>query len=196
MEQADKSALRRHFRAARNALSESQQQQAAQDLCHQLSTLSLFSKAKRIAVYLANDGELNLTPTITACWQLGIKTALPVLDPYRSGHLQFQHYHTNTPMNANRYGIAEPIYSANDCVRLNELNALFLPLVAFDSKGNRLGMGGGFYDRTLADLESADKPILIGIAHDCQHTEELPTEPWDIPLDYIVTPSLKLAAAG
>ena len=65
-----------------------------------------------------------------------------------------------------------------------------MPLVGFDNKGNRLGMGGGFYDRTLANLDRLSyRPLLIGVAHDCQQADALPVMQWDIPLNAIVTPT-------
>ncbi|BBN82699.1 hypothetical protein PA25_26840 [Pseudoalteromonas sp. A25] len=74
---------------------------------------------------------------------------------------------------------------------LYELDYLLMPLVAFDHLGNRLGMGGGYYDKTLARYykEHMKKPELIGLAHDCQKVEQLPTEAWDVPLQQIITPS-------
>ncbi len=64
-----------------------------------------------------------------------------------------------------------------------------MPLVAFDSQGQRLGMGGGFYDRTLAQTDLMKKsPLRIGLAHDCQYLDYLPVEPWDLPLAWVLTP--------
>ena len=68
---------------------------------------------------------------------------------------------------------------------LNELDIIFTPLVAFDRQGNRLGMGGGFYDRTLQQWQQKSF-IPVGLAHQCQQVEKLPVETWDIPLERIL----------
>ncbi len=93
-------------------------------------------------------------------------------------------------MKANRYGIFEPELNCSHICPVAELDFILTPLVAFDSQGNRLGMGGGYYDRTLAQIpdNAVKKPVLIGIAHQCQEVDALPIASWDVPLDYIVTP--------
>ena len=83
----------------------------------------------------------------------------------------------------NRYNIPEPPASAPRCA-VAELHIIFLPLVGWDLHGGRLGMGGGFYDRTLSGISG---PLLVGLAHDSQRVEEVPQESWDIRLDYIAT---------
>lgn len=92
-------------------------------------------------------------------------------------------------MIVNRFGIPEPDRNAK---RLPSrlLSVVLLPLVGFDSDGNRLGMGGGFYDRTFgyAIHSSARRPRLIGVAYECQRSADgLPRRPWDVPLDGVVT---------
>jgi 5-formyltetrahydrofolate cyclo-ligase len=93
-------------------------------------------------------------------------------------------------MRANRYGILEPKLNCSQICPLPELDYVLMPLVAFDKFGNRLGMGGGFYDRTLARLyeQHWQQPQLIGLAHACQQVDELPIESWDVPLKTIITP--------
>ena len=71
---------------------------------------------------------------------------------------------------------------------VNQLDIIFTPLVAFDSQGNRMGMGGGYYDRTLAHWQTNQTPYPIGLAHNCQLVEQLPVQAWDIPLAQIITP--------
>eukprot|EP00487_Bulimina_marginata_P005672 TRINITY_DN23975_c0_g1_i1.p1 TRINITY_DN23975_c0_g1~~TRINITY_DN23975_c0_g1_i1.p1 ORF type:complete len:119 (-),score=11.69 TRINITY_DN23975_c0_g1_i1:63-419(-) len=95
-------------------------------------------------------------------------------------------------MSTNRYGIFEPKLNCSQICPIEQLDILFTPLVAFDVQGNRLGMGGGFYDRTLAKYyqEQWQKPIVIGLAHECQKVDHVPTEAWDIPLKWIATPEL------
>ena len=90
----------------------------------------------------------------------------------------------------NRFGIKEPI--STDIINADQLDILFMPLVGFDKDKNRIGMGGGFYDRTLAfkkQQKMAKNPKLIGLAFDCQQVEQLEVQEWDVPLDVIITPS-------
>lgn len=90
----------------------------------------------------------------------------------------------------NRYGILEPRLNVLDVLPANQLDVICTPLVAFDGSGQRLGMGGGYYDRTLAPwYQSGNGAKPVGIAHDCQRVETLPVEAWDVPLPEILTPS-------
>jgi 5-formyltetrahydrofolate cyclo-ligase len=118
--------------------------------------------------------------------------SLPVLHPVCKGHLLFLEYGPHTTLVKNKYNIDEPELACHNVVPTSTIDVILMPLVGFDSKGNRLGMGGGYYDRTLAFTQltqfTQQIPILIGIAHDEQEVETLPFEPWDIPVDIIVTP--------
>lgn len=191
---AQRKSLRTAFRQARKQLTEQQQYGAAQALSERALSLPFWPQVKRIAAYLANDGEVSLSPLIAHCQSSGIAVTLPVLHPFTQKHLLFLDYQSDTPMTQNQFGIEEPVLSTQGIRLLSEHDVLLMPLVGFDSKGNRLGMGGGFYDRTLAFLESYYKPPrLIGIAHDCQQAESLPVESWDIPLNGILTPTQFIA---
>ncbi|MGJ8693716.1 MAG: 5-formyltetrahydrofolate cyclo-ligase [Thalassotalea sp.] len=144
--------------------------------------------ALKIALYLPNDSELDTTPFIHWCWQQNIEVYLPVVHPFSPGYLLFFRYQQNTQMINNRFGIPEPKLNISTLALIDELDIIFTPLVAFDHSGNRLGMGGGFYDRTLANVNCGNTAI-IGLAHDCQQVPLLPIEAWDIPLPEIITPS-------
>jgi len=187
--------LRQHIRSLRRSLSAEQQQQASMDLVQQLLPRPEVQQAQHIALYLTNDGELDTTPLIQALWQQGKSLYLPLLHPVVPGYLVFQLYTPETLLKPNQFGIGEPELNCSLLRPISQLDLIFTPLVAFDSQGQRLGMGGGFYDRTLSQLSSdtksadAKKPALIGLAHDCQHVESVPVEAWDIPLPAICTPS-------
>jgi len=96
-------------------------------------------------------------------------------------------------MVTNKYGILEPKLAVSEVLPVAQIDIIFTPLVAFDLTGARLGMGGGYYDRTLASTStnklSPSKPYPIGLAHDCQLVDHIPNEEWDIPLPEIVTPT-------
>jgi 5-formyltetrahydrofolate cyclo-ligase len=182
--------LRSHIRALRRSLSAEQQHQASLDLVQQLLPRPEIQQAQHIALYLTNDGELDTTPLIQALWQQGKSLYLPLLHPVVPGYLVFQLYTPDTVLTPNQFGIGEPELNCSLLRPVSQLDLMFTPLVAFDSQGQRLGMGGGFYDRTLSQLDSTvRKPQLIGLAHDCQHVEAVPVEAWDIPLPAICTPS-------
>jgi 5-formyltetrahydrofolate cyclo-ligase len=111
----------------------------------------------------------------------------PVL-PSRGRMLRFARIRRETPMTRNRFGIAEPLDARP--LRARQLDLLLMPLVGFDHRGFRLGMGGGFYDATLAFMRHRRnwrKPRLVGIAYECQRVESLPHDPWDMPLDAVLT---------
>jgi 5-formyltetrahydrofolate cyclo-ligase len=183
--------LRQTFRERRKSLSVSEQKQAAVQLVNQCQQLSLFAGCKRVAIYMTNDGELDTQPLINYLWELDIEVYLPVIHPFCDGHLLFLKYDENTHMRANHFGILEPKLNCSTLCPTNELDILFTPLVAFDEDGNRLGMGGGFYDRTLASLTNKipQTARVIGLALDIQKTLTLPIQAWDIPLPFILTPS-------
>ncbi len=179
--------LRSVMRKARRGLSKIQHKKSATNLKQQLSQNPHFKCAKRIALYLPNDGEVNTLPAIQQAWQYGQTVYLPVLDPIRKGYLWFVEYSADSRMRTNRFGIAEPDPRFNKRIHPRFLQAVGLPLVAFDSRGNRLGMGGGFYDRTFEFCRAEGvKPKLFGLAHQCQKVEHLPTESWDIQLSEII----------
>jgi 5-formyltetrahydrofolate cyclo-ligase len=144
--------------------------------------------AHTVALFLSFDGELDTQPLIEQLWRAGKKVYLPVLHPFSEGNLLFLHYHPHSELVVNRLKITEPKLDVRDVLPLSQLDVLITPLVAFDEQGQRLGMGGGFYDRTLQNWQQYGlQPV--GYAHDCQGVEALPVEKWDVPLPAVVTPS-------
>jgi 5-formyltetrahydrofolate cyclo-ligase len=184
-------ALRQHLRRQRRALSASEQKRHANRLCRNLKHQLWFRKAQNIALYLPNDGEISPEPLIHLCWQLGKSVYLPVLHPIHHNRLWFLPYRPGSPMRLNRYGISEPKLQRTPRTPAWALDLVFLPLVAFDIQGGRLGMGGGYYDRTLGfKLQYKGiirGPKLIGLAHNLQKVDCLTTESWDVPLTGIAT---------
>jgi len=187
--------IRQEVRTKRRQLNAEQQQEQADLLCKTLIAQIDLEHVKHIAIYLANDGELNTKPFINWCWKNKISVYLPVIHPFSKGHLLFLEYAKTSVMIKNKYGISEPKLDVRTIVAVNDIDIIFAPLVAFDQTGNRLGMGGGFYDRTLAvwylgyQQNKQTKPMPIGLAHNCQKVKAIPIENWDIPLPKIITPS-------
>lgn len=185
-----RNALRRELRRQRSSLSPSEQARAAGQLARNLAATRLFRTSRRIAVYLPNDGEIATHPVMTRLWAMGKECFLPMLSRLRHDRLWFAPYLPDTALAGNRFGIPEPVVPARAWVRAQELDLILMPLVAFDSQGNRLGMGGGYYDKSLAFLRHRQawrKPHLIGLAHDFQQVPRLEAFPWDIPLHAVVT---------
>ena len=184
--------LRKKVRDLRRNLSPEQQKAASHLLLGRIRQRLDFIRAKHIALYLPNDGEIDPQPLIRLCWKLGKTVYLPVLHPVAHNRLWFVPYHSNSEMITNVYGIKEPKLIASQRRNAWALSLVFLPLVAFDPQGNRMGMGGGYYDRTF-DFKAKNRglhgPDLIGLAHDLQKVKKLPVENWDIPLRSIITDS-------
>ncbi len=185
--QNSRSVVRNHYRQLRQALTTEAQVHAAQQCLTICQKEKVFDSIHTVACYLANDGELDPSYIIEYCWQQQIQVLLPILDPVRAGYLCFMPYERNTPMIVNKYGIAEPEYQAKKVVAVADIELIFTPLVAFDANGNRMGMGGGYYDRTLADLKNSSNTRLVGLAHNCQQAESLPVSSWDVPISAIAT---------
>jgi 5-formyltetrahydrofolate cyclo-ligase len=143
-----------------------------------------------VSFYFANDGEIDPHVSLRRAAAAGTVCLVPVLPAPGCRRLRFAEYVPGSPLVTNRFGIPEPRVSARALYDALELDAVLVPLVAFDIAGNRLGMGGGFYDATLALRASwtrLARPKVIGLAHECQRVERIDVEPWDIPLDRIAT---------
>lgn len=190
-----KKALRRSIRDKRNQLSGFHQIKAANNLVNQLNQQFWYRNSRHIAAYLANDGELSCSAVIRALHNSGKNVYLPVLHPINHRQLLFVKYDRHTPMRYNRFGIQEPLLKRSRLLPPEALDVILMPLVGFDLAGNRLGMGGGFYDTTLDKVVNQGwraSPWCAGLAHPCQQVETLPKEPWDVPLNAVVTPNFVL----
>lgn len=183
-----RSQLRQSMRLKRQSLTAGQQTQAAESIIPQALSLIESYQASHIAFYLPFNGEISPLPLMEQLLQQGKKLYLPLLHPFTSGQLLFLNYDCKTSLKFNRLRIQEPVLDVRNIIPLQELEMIFTPLVACDKAGNRLGMGGGFYDRTLAQ---APHLISVGLAHECQQVEQLPIESWDMPLDHIILGAAK-----
>ncbi len=180
--------IRQQIRQRRRALTPEQQTQFALQAADRMMAYTPVLLAQTVAVFLSFDGELDTRPLIDQLWRAGKRVYLPVLHPFSPGNLLFLHYHPSIDLVVNRLKIREPKLDVRDVLPLSRLDVLVTPLVAFDAAGQRLGMGGGFYDRTLQNWRR-HRLQPVGYAHDCQQVDALPTEQWDIPLPAVITPS-------
>lgn len=177
---------RRELRGRRRALSVQAQRVAARKLAQRLRTLPALKSARHVALYWPNDGEID--PRLLQRLKLRHQHIyLPVLHACPANTLRFVRWGRGERLAKNRFGIPEPHPAHSRPARA--MDVILLPLVGFDAQGNRLGMGGGFYDRTLAFLRRVPRPfpLLVGVAHACQQVDLLETAPWDVPLALIVT---------
>ncbi|KRP65351.1 5-formyltetrahydrofolate cyclo-ligase [Pseudomonas orientalis] len=182
--------LRRLLRNARRALTPREQRQAALGLYRQLAQHPLFRRARHISLYLPTDGEIDPRLLLRAAQRQGKATYLPVLSAWPRTKMVFQRVRPGDKLLPNRFRILEPRADARRQRNVWALDLVLLPLVGFDNEGGRLGMGGGFYDRSLAYLarrNSWRKPTLLGLAHECQQVDRLAQASWDVPLAGTVT---------
>ncbi|WP_313020132.1 5-formyltetrahydrofolate cyclo-ligase [Atlantibacter hermannii] len=180
--------IRQQIRLRRKSLTHEQQTQAAQQAAARMMGFAPVVEAQTVAAFLSFDGELDTRPLIEGLWRAGKKIYLPVLHPFSAGNLLFLRYFPDSDLVLNHFKIHEPALDVRHVLPLNKLDVLITPLVAFDATGQRLGMGGGFYDRTLQNWR-AHGLFPVGYAHDCQQVDALPVEEWDIPLPAVITPT-------
>jgi len=176
-----KARLRNALRRRRQALGPDTQLLAARALTGSVASIPSWPEAQRIALYLPADGEIDPRPLAELAHTLGKQLFLPVIKSDNS--LSFAAWQTDDALSANRYDIPEPPAHARRCP-VTDLDIVFLPLVGWDARGGRLGMGGGFYDRTLYGVTG---PLLVGLAHSAQQVDCVPRESWDVSLDFIAT---------
>lgn len=175
------------MRNLRRGMSTATQVVAAAALAERVCTLPVFIRARRIAAYVAIGGEIDPHPIVDHALALGKAVFLPILRGLEP--MAFAPYAASTPLVPNRYRIPEPAVAASQWLAPRQLDLVLTPLVAFDEYGNRLGMGGGYYDRSFAFLRASalPHPYLLGLAYDLQKVERLVREPWDVPLHGIAT---------
>ncbi len=187
----DNNTIRRNNRLSRNNISKSEQQRLSSLIINNIIHSPLFKKCKNFAVFLPNDSEPDLSALIEYAWTNGKNCYLPVLGNKFESRLKFQLYLPNSPMTLNCFNIPEPKLSLATCITKPWLlDLILMPLVAFDLTGNRIGMGGGYYDKTLQYRRYRSiwqKPPLMGVAYAKQQVLKIKAEKWDIPLDLIAS---------
>ena len=177
--------LRQRNRKLRAELSKEALEDASIKLCKRIINLNEYREAQQVAAYFAVNGEISLAPVIDHALSQGKKIYLPNLD---QKSLRFSPYFRDQKMRINKFKLPEPDVGDDEMLQPYELDLVLAPLVVFDANRNRIGMGGGFYDRSFAfRKQGIDKPVLIGVAHEMQKVDELVPEAWDVRLDRVVT---------
>ena len=178
--------MRQHNRKLRAGLAAHQLEQSAQSLVARIVALDAYRQAQRVAAYFAVNGEIGLDPVIDHALVAGKQVFLPNLDQKT---LRFSPYFREQKMRINKFRLPEPDVGDEEMLAPAQLDLVLAPLVVFDADRNRIGMGGGFYDRSFAFRKDSaiDRPVLIGVAHELQKVERIAPEDWDVRLDMVVT---------
>ncbi|WPL17770.1 putative 5-formyltetrahydrofolate cyclo-ligase [Thiorhodovibrio winogradskyi] len=183
--------LRRALRARRRALTKNSQRQHAHRVATRILRLPGIRRARRIALYVAADGELDPTPIRDGLSRAGVTWYLPAITSVAPPRLAFYADRAPNARRINRFGIPEPDHRQLAPIKLSALDLVLLPLVGFDRHCQRIGMGLGFYDRCFGDIRSrlhwSRRPRLIGLAHECQRLEQIDSNHWDVVLDAVIT---------
>ncbi|KFA59639.1 5-formyltetrahydrofolate cyclo-ligase [Gilliamella apicola] len=177
--------IRQVIRQKRRQLSQTERQTAQLAIYRKIADHQVIQSSQNIAIFLSFDGEVETKPIIEYLWQQHKSVYLPIIHPFVSTHLLFLKYTHQTPLIKNKFGILEPTLNASTIIPSHKLDVVFTPLVAFDDRGYRIGMGGGYYDRMLANYQS-QQIYPIGLAFACQKVPYIDNQPWDIQLPEII----------
>lgn len=182
--------LRQQIRDARAAVPKRYAQQASYKFSEHFASLEPYQAASKVAGYLPFEGEADPMPLMDRAIQEGKQVFVPIIVG-KSKPLKFAAWTRESTTKQNSFGIAEPDVAPENLIDANELDFVITPLVAFDEKCNRIGVGGGFYDRSFAFLNEANpadrKTKLVGIAYELQLVDKIKPEPWDVQMDAVVT---------
>jgi 5-formyltetrahydrofolate cyclo-ligase len=177
-----KKTIRTTLKQVRANTSATFQTRSSHRICKKIRTMEPYRHAKRLGLYHAMNGEVDLTTIWNSAPLHGKQCYFPVLNQDLS--LTFLPATPATPFKPNRFGIDEPDVSLDMAIAPEELDLVIVPLVAFDRACMRLGMGAGSYDRTFA---SPKRGLLLGVAYQFQRINFINPESWDVPLDVVVT---------
>ncbi len=177
-----KQTLRLTCQQIRKNLSLEYQKSVSDQICMQVRKLDQYRYAKRIALYKAANGEVDLSSLWRSAPTQGKYCFFPALNEDKT--LSFLPATPASFFQKNRYDIEEPVVDRELAVSPEHLDLIFVPLVAVDPQGTRLGMGAGYYDRSFADRRL---PLLIGVAYEFQRLTFIEAHPWDISLNVVIT---------
>ncbi|OGT53770.1 MAG: 5-formyltetrahydrofolate cyclo-ligase [Gammaproteobacteria bacterium RIFCSPHIGHO2_12_FULL_42_13] len=175
----DLTLLRQHIRNQRKALSLVAIQDASEKVATFCAALPVFQQAKHIAYYITHENEIDANYILRISKQHQKIAYFPAV---HNDTIDFIRVDEDTAFTENKFGILEPVSEVR--IDANQLDIIFIPVVAFNEKCHRIGRGKGYYDRTLA---SANHPVLIGLAYEFQKAELPQKEIWDIAMDYVIT---------
>jgi len=181
--------LRKDLRQYLTSLESTERECLTQAAMENFLTTPEYRRCRHIAAFYPIRHELDLMPLIETCWADNKQVYLPCLLPRPFQKMIFQPFTAKTPLRLNRFRIPEPDLPVRRHVNVRQLDIVITPLLAFGPQGQRLGMGGGFYDRTFAFLKRHtryQKPHLWAIALEAQ-AQALTANPWDVNIDGVTT---------
>ncbi|MCX8600600.1 MULTISPECIES: 5-formyltetrahydrofolate cyclo-ligase [unclassified Gilliamella] len=177
--------IRQFIRQKRRQLSNHERQLAQQAIYQKIANHDVIKTARNIGIFLSFDGEVDTKPIIEYLWQQNKSVYLPVIHPFVPYHLLFLKFTPDTPLSQNQYGILQPALNVSNVLPSPQLDVIFTPLVAFDDRGFRIGMGGGYYDRLLENYQQ-QQIYPIGLAFACQKIDHVDNQHWDVQLPEII----------
>ena len=179
--------LRTRIKEQRGQLSSDNVDRLGEAIFRNILDSNILNDKKRIALYCSVNNEVTTEQIIKHLWAENKELFLPII---KFNQLMFGSYKSGDNLNNNKFGIPEPVTRTEDLIAADILDLVIVPLVAFDSNCNRLGMGGGYYDRALAFKQTSSEthsPLLIGLAYELQKVNALEINSWDIPMDGIIS---------
>ena len=182
--------LRKLINKKRDALTQAERISASQKAAVHLINSDFFIKSANIACYIARGAEINPQPIIDKIWAQKKNCYVPIVHPKKFGQMCFVKYMPHDELVLDRFAIKEPAFHEDKVIEPRELDLVILPLLAFDDKGNRLGTGGGYYDRAFNFVLTkplSHKPFLCGLAYKLQKVDYIETKEWDVKIDAVVT---------
>lgn len=184
--------IRRLIRSARRDVSGNARNRWSAEICRRIAETDMFQAAKHVAGFLAFDGEADPIGLMAEAYEQGKKVYVPIILG-RTKPLRFAAWSPHSKLSPNRFGILEPGDSDSNWIDSQDLDFVITPLVAFDKSCNRIGVGGGYYDRSFAFLSEetieASQVKLVGFAFEMQKVDEIKGNDWDIPLVAVATES-------
>lgn len=184
--QRQKRQLRREYRIARSQKSDAERESASERIARHVIYSPFFQRSRLIACYLPMPDEVDTWPIIARAWRMKKRIFAPITGPNRL--LTFREVRPESDLMTTDFGLLEPL--SGDVLTARELDLVLTPMVAFDDDCQRIGMGGGYYDRTFSFLRGRQwlfRPKLIGLAFACQHVDKIASNPWDIRLYRVIT---------
>ena len=180
--------LRLDARKARQSMTVRERAQASRQITDRFLNSRYFMGSDTIGCYVSMWDEVDTSAIIERAWRAKKRIFLPVTAASRN--MRFRETLPQTELAMNDFGLWEPVSGTS--IEVRELDVVVTPLVAFDNRRNRIGMGGGYFDRTFAFLRDRQhwlRPKLIGVAFECQRAPKIARNPWDIPVFRIYTES-------
>ena len=159
---------------------------ASEKICKRVIKSGIFFSSHAIGCYLPMDDEVDTRSIIERGWRANKRIFVPVLRKGRQ--MSFREMNPETLLQRNAYGVWEP--ASGETISPRQLDIAIAPTVAFDDDNNRIGMGGGYFDRCFSYLRHREnwlRPKLIGVAFQCQKVEEISPNAWDIRLYRVFT---------